>query len=135
MLPSLRLANAHKPLIRFLGKRQWPAKPGVQHPHPFAPPEAKQHFADFLKKFQSSSSSAPASASAVSSSSKTARRARRSRSSGRRRLDCGSASCRTRRSSSSRVEERRCTGYFTVFETDLILIYGSLYSPLATRVH
>ncbi|KAI0676665.1 hypothetical protein C8Q78DRAFT_1065414 [Trametes maxima] len=68
MLPSLRLANAHKPLIRFLGKRQWPAKPEAQHPHPFAPPEAKQHFADFLKKFQSSSSSAPASGSTVLSS-------------------------------------------------------------------
>ncbi|TFK81626.1 hypothetical protein K466DRAFT_557675 [Polyporus arcularius HHB13444] len=54
MHPSLRLANAHKPLIRFIGKRQWSAKPEEQHPHPFAPPELKQHFADFLKKFQSS---------------------------------------------------------------------------------
>ncbi|KAI0829247.1 hypothetical protein BC628DRAFT_1417009 [Trametes gibbosa] len=56
MLPSLRLANAHKPLIRFIGKRQWPTKPEVQHPHPFAPPELKQHFADFLKRFESSPS-------------------------------------------------------------------------------
>ncbi|KAI0643602.1 hypothetical protein C8Q79DRAFT_975737 [Trametes meyenii] len=67
MLPTLRLANAHKPLIRFLGKRQWPAKPETQHPHPFAPPEAKQHFADFLKKFQSSSSAAPASTTSAPS--------------------------------------------------------------------
>lgn len=28
-----------------------------QHPHPFAPPELKQSFGDFVKKFQSSSSS------------------------------------------------------------------------------
>ncbi|OSD01706.1 hypothetical protein PYCCODRAFT_465550 [Trametes coccinea BRFM310] len=66
MLPSLRLANVHKPLIRFLGRRQWPAHPEEPHPHPFAPPEAKQHFQDFLKKFQSSS---PASASSPASSS------------------------------------------------------------------
>ncbi|KAI0352786.1 hypothetical protein OH77DRAFT_1408523 [Trametes cingulata] len=58
MLPSLRLANAHKPLIRFLGRRQWPSKPEEQHPHPFAPQELKQHFSDFLKKFESSSSAA-----------------------------------------------------------------------------
>ncbi|KAI0662828.1 hypothetical protein C8Q70DRAFT_1050551 [Cubamyces menziesii] len=72
MLPSLRLANAHRPLIRFLGKRQWPTKPEEQHPHPFAPPEAKEHFADFLKKFQSSPSTTQAgSTSAAASSSKS----------------------------------------------------------------
>ncbi|KAI0637609.1 hypothetical protein C8Q77DRAFT_1153342 [Trametes polyzona] len=68
MLPSLRLANAHKPLIRFLGRRQWPAKPEEQHPHPFAPPELKQQFSDFLKKFESSSSKAAAPSSSSSKS-------------------------------------------------------------------
>ncbi|KAH9853363.1 hypothetical protein C2E23DRAFT_120679 [Lenzites betulinus] len=65
MLPSLRLANAHKPLIRFIGRRQWPTKPEEQHPHPFAPAELKQHFADFVKKFESSpsQSSSPAASS------------------------------------------------------------------------
>ncbi|KAI0366235.1 hypothetical protein BV20DRAFT_664923 [Pilatotrama ljubarskyi] len=74
MLPSLRLANAHKPLIRFIGRRQWPSKPEEQHPHPFAPPELKQHFSDFLKKFESSSSApsgGPSSATASSSASKS----------------------------------------------------------------
>ncbi|KAI0759705.1 hypothetical protein BD413DRAFT_487365 [Trametes elegans] len=71
MLPTLRLANAHKPLIRFIGKRQWPAKPEEQHPHPFAPPELKQQFSDFLKKFQSSPSAAPAGPSSSSASSST----------------------------------------------------------------
>ncbi|KAI9069548.1 hypothetical protein FKP32DRAFT_1608348 [Trametes sanguinea] len=56
MLPSLRLANAHKPLIRFLGRRQWPAK-------------AKQHFQDFLKKLQSSSTASATSTATASSSS------------------------------------------------------------------
>ncbi|OJT07503.1 hypothetical protein TRAPUB_1640 [Trametes pubescens] len=68
MLPSLRLANAHKPLIRFLGRRQWPAKPEEQHPHPFAPSELKEHFADFVKKFQSAPSSTNAAASSASKS-------------------------------------------------------------------
>ncbi|KAI0751672.1 hypothetical protein C8Q80DRAFT_592450 [Daedaleopsis nitida] len=68
MHPSLRVANAHKPLIRFLGKRQWPAKPEEQHPHPFAPSELKQHFSDFVKKFQSASSTGPAPSKNSSSS-------------------------------------------------------------------
>ncbi|RPD62130.1 hypothetical protein L226DRAFT_79447 [Lentinus tigrinus ALCF2SS1-7] len=68
MLPTLRLANARKPLIRFIGKRQWPSKPEEQHPHPFAPPELKQHFADFLKKFQSSSATSSSSATAKNGS-------------------------------------------------------------------
>ncbi|CDO78059.1 hypothetical protein BN946_scf184826.g4 [Trametes cinnabarina] len=70
MRPSLRLANIHKPLIRFLGRRQWPAKPEEPHPHPFASPEAKEHFQDFLKKFQSSSSASASSGSTAASSSK-----------------------------------------------------------------
>lgn len=89
MLPSLRLANAHKPLIRFLGRRQWPASthtstpaqipganrlrctgPEEQHPHPFAPSELKEHFADFVKKFQSAPSST-STATAASSASKS----------------------------------------------------------------
>ncbi|KAI1788931.1 hypothetical protein LXA43DRAFT_893773 [Ganoderma leucocontextum] len=71
MHPSLRVANARQPLIRFLGKRQWPTKPEEQHPHPFAPPELKQHFSDFLKKFQST----PAVASSVSASASSANKA------------------------------------------------------------
>ncbi|KAI0687353.1 hypothetical protein C8Q76DRAFT_772228 [Earliella scabrosa] len=57
MHPTLRLANARRPLIRFLGRRQWPSKPEEQHPHPFAPPELKEHFAEFVKKFQSATAS------------------------------------------------------------------------------
>ncbi|PIL36590.1 hypothetical protein GSI_00279 [Ganoderma sinense ZZ0214-1] len=71
MHPSLRLANARQPLIRFLGKRQWPTKPEEQHPHPFAPPEFKQHFSDFLKKFQST----PAAASSAGASAGSAKKA------------------------------------------------------------
>ncbi|KIP10597.1 hypothetical protein PHLGIDRAFT_125463 [Phlebiopsis gigantea 11061_1 CR5-6] len=59
MRPSLRLANAathrvHTPLIRFVGRRQWPSTPEPQHPHPFAPPELQKSFSDFLNKFKSS---------------------------------------------------------------------------------
>ncbi|KAI0773670.1 hypothetical protein C8Q74DRAFT_1265952 [Fomes fomentarius] len=68
MHPSLRVANVHRPLIRFLGKRQWPSKPEVQHPHPFAPSELKEHFADFVKKFQNAASSGSAPAKKSSSS-------------------------------------------------------------------
>ncbi|KAI0758946.1 hypothetical protein C8Q74DRAFT_1301013 [Fomes fomentarius] len=61
MLPSLRVANAHRPLIHFLGKRQWPSKLGEQHPHPFAPNDLKEHFADFVKKFQTAASASSSS--------------------------------------------------------------------------
>ncbi|KAI8984913.1 hypothetical protein BD414DRAFT_489684 [Trametes punicea] len=76
MLPSLvHRASTHQPLIRFLGRRQWPAKPEEQHPHPFAPPEAKQHFEEFLQKFQRSSSAAqggsPSPVASTSSSSRS----------------------------------------------------------------
>ncbi|KAL9712409.1 hypothetical protein Ac2012v2_003647 [Leucoagaricus gongylophorus] len=52
MFPSLRLSTArsHQPLIRFIGKRQWPSATEVPHPHPAASPEFREHFADFLKK-------------------------------------------------------------------------------------
>ena len=73
MYPTLR-RSIHKPLIRFIGKRQWPSRscnlydskysvtygrltdPEPQHPHPFAPAELKQSFSDFISKFQGSSS-------------------------------------------------------------------------------
>jgi len=71
MHPTARLTAAHRPLIRFLGKRSWPSStrssgltmahqtngsvaPDVQHAHPAAPEELKKSFADFLKKFHSS---------------------------------------------------------------------------------
>jgi len=53
MNPSVRLAAAHRPLIRFLGKRSWPSTSNVQHAHPAAPEELKKSFGEFLKKFQS----------------------------------------------------------------------------------
>lgn len=53
MHPTVRLTIAHRPLIRFLGKRSWPSTPDVQHPHPAAPEELKKSFGEFLKKFQS----------------------------------------------------------------------------------
>ncbi|CAL1713620.1 unnamed protein product [Somion occarium] len=57
MHPTFRL-GVHKPLIRFIGKRQWPSKPEPQHPHPFAPAELKKAFSDFVSKFQSSGAQA-----------------------------------------------------------------------------
>ncbi|THH08032.1 hypothetical protein EW145_g2986 [Phellinidium pouzarii] len=58
MHPSLRVCSArvHTPLIHFIGKRQWPAKPEPPHAHPAGPAEYKAHFSDFLKKFQYSRS-------------------------------------------------------------------------------
>jgi len=50
MNPSVRLAAAHRPLIRFLGKRSWPSTSNVQHAHPAAPEELKKSFGEFLKK-------------------------------------------------------------------------------------
>ncbi|EPQ59745.1 hypothetical protein GLOTRDRAFT_91246 [Gloeophyllum trabeum ATCC 11539] len=57
MHPSLRLCSArvHEPLIKFVGKRVWPTAPDPPHAHPQAPTELKEHFSDFLKKFQASS--------------------------------------------------------------------------------
>lgn len=49
----MRVAAAHRPLIRFLGKRSWPSTPDVQHAHPAAPEELRKSFGEFLKKFQS----------------------------------------------------------------------------------
>jgi len=74
MRPSLRLCSAarvRQPLIHFVGKRQWPTTPEAQHAHPAAPPELKQAFSDFLKKFQASAvSSSPAGSVKTSSSRK-----------------------------------------------------------------
>ena len=67
MHPSFRVA--HKPLISFIGKRQWlpgkfPTPPGVcfvfktvtgpqpQRPHPAAPTQFKEAFSDFLEKYK-----------------------------------------------------------------------------------
>jgi len=60
MHPSLRVLNARKPLINFIGKRSWPSKVGRQNPHPAAPSEFQKSFSDFVKKFEASSlSSSP----------------------------------------------------------------------------
>ena len=71
MHPTVRVAAAHRPLIRFLGKRSWPSSthstssiivgywtdgstaPDAQHAHPAAPEDLKKSFSEFLKKFQS----------------------------------------------------------------------------------
>ncbi|KAH8106339.1 hypothetical protein BXZ70DRAFT_1004600 [Cristinia sonorae] len=55
MLPTIARgsAAARTPLIRFIGKRQWPSRPEAPHPHPFAPPEIKQSFGEFVSKSKS----------------------------------------------------------------------------------
>ena len=94
MRPSPRLLNAashrvHKPLIQFIGRRQWPnstsltlsehltrrvlnawftSAPEPQHPHPSAPAELQKSFQDFLSKFKSSGSTSSSGASQPSSS-------------------------------------------------------------------
>ncbi|KAH9995165.1 hypothetical protein BJV74DRAFT_769949 [Russula compacta] len=50
MRPSLR--TAHRPLISFIGKRQWPPGPQHQHPHPAAPAQLKEAFSGFLEKYR-----------------------------------------------------------------------------------
>ncbi|CCM03575.1 uncharacterized protein FIBRA_05711 [Fibroporia radiculosa] len=73
MHPSLRLCSAgsvRQPLIHFLGKRQWPATPEAPHAHAFAPPELKQSFAEFVKKYKASGSSASSTSTASSSKSR-----------------------------------------------------------------
>ncbi|KAH7888127.1 hypothetical protein F5I97DRAFT_1806085 [Phlebopus sp. FC_14] len=59
MHPSLRWssARAHKPLIKFIGKRVWPSSAGPSHPHPAAPPEYRKSFSEMVPK--SSPSSGP----------------------------------------------------------------------------
>ncbi|KAH9041846.1 hypothetical protein EDB84DRAFT_1267091 [Lactarius hengduanensis] len=51
MHPSFRVA--HKPLISFIGKRQWPPGPQPQRPHPAAPTQLKAAFSEFLEKYKS----------------------------------------------------------------------------------
>ncbi|KAH9978243.1 hypothetical protein BGW80DRAFT_1286553 [Lactifluus volemus] len=51
MHPTSRVA--YKPLISFIGKRQWPSGPQPQQPHPAAPAQVKEAFSDFLKKYKS----------------------------------------------------------------------------------
>ncbi|KAF9446727.1 hypothetical protein P691DRAFT_672925 [Macrolepiota fuliginosa MF-IS2] len=55
MFPSLRAfaARSHQPLIRFIGRRQWPSGTEAPHPHPAAPVELREHFTDFVKNRQS----------------------------------------------------------------------------------
>ncbi|KAI0250516.1 hypothetical protein BJV78DRAFT_552141 [Lactifluus subvellereus] len=54
MHPTSRVA--HKPLISFIGKRQWPSGPQPQRPHPAAPAQLREAFSDFLEKYKSFSS-------------------------------------------------------------------------------
>ncbi|PCH41655.1 hypothetical protein WOLCODRAFT_163288 [Wolfiporia cocos MD-104 SS10] len=76
MHPSLRLCSAgraRQPLIHFVGKRQWPSTPEAPHAHPAAPPQVRDHFAEFLKKFKTSRnvSSSPAAGAAKSQGSRS----------------------------------------------------------------
>ncbi|KAF8644331.1 hypothetical protein AX16_008539 [Volvariella volvacea WC 439] len=61
----IRLARAHQPLIKFIGKHHF--SPHAPTAHPAAPPEIKQNFASFLKRSQASASSSSTSSSASSS--------------------------------------------------------------------
>ncbi|EIN10165.1 hypothetical protein PUNSTDRAFT_34056, partial [Punctularia strigosozonata HHB-11173 SS5] len=56
MRPAARLLQ-HKPLIHFIGKRQWPSTPEAPHAHPFAPAEVQKAFGDFVKKVDAAQSS------------------------------------------------------------------------------
>ncbi|KAI5884932.1 uncharacterized protein SCHCODRAFT_02594922 [Schizophyllum commune H4-8] len=38
------MARVHQPLIKFVGKRQWPSTTEPPHPHPFAPKEYAKAF-------------------------------------------------------------------------------------------
>lgn len=93
MQPTVRAlaqqaSHIHRPLIHFLGKRQWStsiymlaaahysslsypflllSEPESPHPHPAAPVELQKSFPDFLKKFESSASGSPSSTSSSSS--------------------------------------------------------------------
>ncbi|KAI9459042.1 hypothetical protein F5148DRAFT_312440 [Russula earlei] len=51
MHPSFRIA--HRPLISFIGKRQWPSVPQPQRPHPAAPAHLKEAFSSFLETYKS----------------------------------------------------------------------------------
>jgi len=68
MHPSLRL-SVHRPLIHFVGKRQWPSHPEASRPHPFAPAELKDGFSDFVKKISASTRSNGASSNQQKSTS------------------------------------------------------------------
>jgi len=63
MHPSLRVLSlqAHRPLIKFLGKRIYPSTPSAPHAHPAAPAEVKSRFSDFLKKLEASGESSSSS--------------------------------------------------------------------------
>ncbi|KAK7467360.1 hypothetical protein VKT23_004417 [Stygiomarasmius scandens] len=65
MHPTVRVLSArvHNPLIRFLGRRNWPSE--TPHSHPFAPAELRdRNFVDFAKE-SSSSGSSPSGSKAV----------------------------------------------------------------------
>ncbi|TCD69180.1 hypothetical protein EIP91_008476 [Steccherinum ochraceum] len=70
MLPTLARssAQARKPLIHFLGKRQWAAHAEAPHPHPYAPAEIKQSFGEFSSKSRSSTTQAVSSSASKSKS-------------------------------------------------------------------
>ncbi|KAF6762525.1 hypothetical protein DFP72DRAFT_1164455 [Ephemerocybe angulata] len=60
MRASIRVASQFRqPLIKFIGKRQFPSQPDVPHPHPQAPP-------DFQRVFGAQSSSTSATAKSES---------------------------------------------------------------------
>ena len=114
MHPSLRLANAHKPLIRFLGKRQWPKRqPHVLHlANPGANARARTQTPRSSTRTRSPHPSSRSVSPSLSRSSRArpppparARRSRAaaragpsSRTSGRLRRITGSATCGTGRS-------------------------------------
>ncbi|KAF9265516.1 hypothetical protein L218DRAFT_812712, partial [Marasmius fiardii PR-910] len=70
MHPTARILSArvHTPLIRFIGKRNFPSGSEAPHIHPAAPAELRnKNFSDFStsSKFQASSPSSSSSSSKV----------------------------------------------------------------------
>ncbi|KAG7092606.1 hypothetical protein E1B28_008949 [Marasmius oreades] len=73
MHPTARIfsARVHTPLIRFLGKRDWPSGSETPHVHPAAPTELRnKNFSDFSTASSSSQSPNSSSLSSPSSTSK-----------------------------------------------------------------
>ncbi|KAF4588129.1 hypothetical protein AB1N83_005029 [Pleurotus pulmonarius] len=64
----VRLAAAHQPLIKFIGRRHWPSTPEIPHFHPAAPADLRDKSAIISKAVSQSAS--PSSSSKPSSSDK-----------------------------------------------------------------
>ncbi|KAF7416196.1 hypothetical protein PC9H_002460 [Pleurotus ostreatus] len=69
-LTRARLAAVHQPLIKFIGRRQWPSTPEIPHFHPAAPVDLRDKSAIISKAVsQLTSSPSPSSSSSKSSGS------------------------------------------------------------------